>query len=57
MNLILSPKYQSEEVDLLLKTVEELKKMHSQGYFILSYDSLDLIQELMAVEVGKKWCI
>ncbi|AFP75893.1 Papain family protease [Mycoplasmoides gallisepticum CA06_2006.052-5-2P] len=29
------------------------KKMHSQGYFILSYDSLDLIQELMAVEVEK----
>ncbi|SYV94352.1 Uncharacterised protein, partial [Mycoplasmoides gallisepticum] len=27
--------------------------MHSQGYFILSYDSLDLIQELMAVEVEK----
>ncbi|WP_350267221.1 C1 family peptidase [Mycoplasmoides gallisepticum] len=29
------------------------KKMHSQGYFILSYDSLDLIQEVMAVEVEK----
>ncbi|WVH36944.1 C1 family peptidase [Mycoplasmoides gallisepticum] len=29
------------------------KKIHSQGYFILSYDSLDLIQELMAVEVEK----
>ncbi|WP_413232943.1 C1 family peptidase [Mycoplasmoides gallisepticum] len=29
------------------------KKMHSQGYFILSYDSLDLIHEVMAVEVEK----
>ncbi|MFL0973756.1 C1 family peptidase, partial [Mycoplasmopsis synoviae] len=28
-------------------------KMHSQGYFILSYDSLDLIHEVMAVEVEK----
>lgn len=27
--------------------------MHSQGYFILSYDSLDLIHEVMAVEVEK----
>ncbi|WP_233091225.1 C1 family peptidase [Mycoplasmopsis gallinacea] len=26
-------------------------KMHAQGYFMLSYDSLDLIHEVMAVEV------
>lgn len=26
-------------------------KMHGQGYFMLSYDSLDLIHEVMAVEV------
>ncbi|MFN3044647.1 C1 family peptidase [Mycoplasmoides gallisepticum] len=47
------PEIPNRRGGFIVKNSWGTKKMHSQGYFILSYDSLDLIQELMAVEVEK----
>ncbi|WP_324672488.1 lectin like domain-containing protein [Mycoplasma sp. 888] len=45
------PETPKQKGGFIIKNSWGTKNMHSQGYFILSYDSLDLLHEVMAVEV------
>ncbi|MEA4276200.1 lectin like domain-containing protein [Mycoplasma sp. 21DD0573] len=45
------PETPKQRGGFIIKNSWGTKKMHAQGYFMLSYDSLDLIHEVMAVEV------
>ncbi|MEA4115469.1 lectin like domain-containing protein [Mycoplasma sp. 744] len=45
------PETPKQKGGFIVKNSWGTKNMHAQGYFILSYDSLDLLHEVMAVEV------